>query len=111
MFVGMIQFQLCAETIAEAKRLWQESVLFELKEQKGWKDASFSISRATNIVHIFTLWETKSQARWLESTERCYSELGKLLALGAGKPTRVVYQLGADQITNQFGQAGEINFN
>ena len=111
MFVCMIQFELPNDKIQDATRLWKESVLPELREQKGWKNAAFSVSHETGEVRIFTLWQTEPQARWFESTDRSYAELSKLLALGVCKATRVVYRVGDAEITELFGQASQVYFN
>ncbi len=93
MYVCMFHLQLQNYQIGEAARLWRESVLPELTEQVGWKDASFSINSAGNDIRIFIVWESEAQARAFEATE-CHRELGKLVQLSDQKTVRSIYRLG-----------------
>lgn len=111
MFVCTIQLELPIDKISDATRLWKESVLPELQEQKGWQDAAFSVDHTTGNVRIFTLWQTQDQANWFESNDRLYNELGRLLALGVCQSTRVVYPLGESEIAALFGRANKVYFN
>jgi len=111
MFVSTVQFELPVNKISDAIRLWRESVLPELAEQKGWKDAALSVDRATGIVRIFTVWQTQDQANWFESTDRLYDEFARLLALGVCQSTRLVYRLDDSDVAELFGRTSEVYFN
>ncbi|MBI5028935.1 MAG: hypothetical protein HZB51_00305 [Chloroflexi bacterium] len=111
MFVCMIQSQLPSQNFDQAIHLWSERVKPKLKKQKGWKNAAIAVSRDTGQLHIFTLWETKSQADGFESTDESLDELNQLLALGLCRATRVVYPIGDDEIIKLFGQASATYLN
>ncbi len=111
MFVSTVQFELPINKISDAIRLWRESVLPELQEQKGWKNAAISVDRITGNVRIFTLWQTQDQANWFESTDRMYDEFSRLLALGVCQSTRLVYRLDDSEIAGLFRQVSEVYFN
>ncbi|MBI5300800.1 MAG: hypothetical protein HY868_01590 [Chloroflexi bacterium] len=93
MYVSMIHLRLSSHRIGEATRVWRESVLPELQEQPGWKDASFAVNHAADEVRVFTLWETEAQARRFEPCS-CFRELAKLIALSCGNGERAIYRAG-----------------
>jgi hypothetical protein len=77
----------------EANRLWQESVLPELKLQAGWRDAAFSIGR-NGKARLFTVWETQDGAQGFGTTSSLQKELKKLTVFSTGEISRLVYRLG-----------------
>ncbi len=97
MYVSMMQIQFQPCVAYEAALLWRESVLPVLKQQPGWKDASFSLDSATGRGMLFALWETESQAYGYEACAEYYQEFGRLMALGAGQLTHMVYRLGTSE--------------
>ena len=92
MFVHVIQMQLKHCSAFEANLFWRESVLPELKLQRGWKDASFA-PIGTGKVMLFTVWDTKEAARGFNATPDYHSALAQFIGLGRDIQ-EVVYPLG-----------------
>lgn len=82
MYSCVIYLQVPRQRMGEAVRLWRESVLPEVKEHPGWKDAAFVVNDAGTEIRIFTLWENEAQAQAFAQGP-VYRELTKLIALSS----------------------------
>ncbi len=109
MYVSVIHLFLPSHPTGQAMQLWRESVLPELQEQLGWKDASFAVSESADEIRVFTVWENKTQARAYEPC-RGYHELAKLAAPCSQIGKRAIYRLGDEpEILESFTLFGSLN--
>ncbi len=88
--------QLKSGTMDEAIRVYQDSVVSVLKQQKGLMHAYMTTDRSRDKVVIFAVWETDAQARAFESSGEWQRQVAKIAPLLVGQPTREVYEISVE---------------
>jgi len=88
--------QLKSGTMDEAVRIYKDSVVPVLKQQKGFMHAYMTTDRSRDKAVIFAVWETDAQARAFESSCEWQRQVAKVAPLLAGQPTREVYEISVE---------------
>lgn len=63
MYARVTSTQISPESADEAIQLWQESVMPEVQQQKGFKGAYLLANRKVGTGVTITLWETEADAQ------------------------------------------------
>ena len=77
----------------EVVRLYDESVVPVLKQQKGYKGVLVLTDDTTNKCYILGLWETDKDAKAFETSGTFQAQVAKFAELFAERPTREIYEL------------------
>ena len=95
MFARTTVMQARPETLGDAARIFNESVLPAARRQPGFKGALFLTDPATGKGMSVTLWDTEQDLKAGEASDYFRQQIAKFAPLMAGPPVRDVYQVAA----------------
>jgi heme-degrading monooxygenase HmoA len=93
MFARVIRIKTKIERIDEAAKLFEESVVPLLKNQKGYKGAYFLTDRKTGVSIAITLWENEEDMLATESNHFFQEQLVKFMTFFKAPPIREAYEV------------------
>ncbi|HEX2910036.1 MAG TPA: antibiotic biosynthesis monooxygenase [Chloroflexia bacterium] len=96
MYVRLRRVEVVPGTQEEARRIWQEQIIPNLQQQKGFRHVYVTSNLPANLIVIIFLWESQEDAEvWLK--QAATQQLLVLLApLTAAPPLTEEYQLVAE---------------
>ena len=93
MFARLLRIKIKIERIDEAAKLFEESVIPLLKNQKGYKGAYFLTDRKTGISLPITLWESEEDMLATESSHFFQEQLVRFMTFFKAPPIREAYEV------------------
>ncbi len=93
MFARILRIKTKIERIDEAAKLFEESVIPLLKNQKGYKGAYFMTDRKTGVSIPITLWENEEDMLATESSHFFQEQLVKFMTFYKAPPIREAYEV------------------
>ncbi len=93
MFARVLRIKIKIERIDEAAKLFEESVIPLLKNQKGYKGAYFLTDRKTGVNIPITLWESEEDMLATESSHFFQEQLVKFMTFFKAPPIREAYEV------------------
>ncbi len=93
MFARLLRIKTKIERIDEAAKLFEESVIPLLKNQKGYKGAYFLTDRKTGVSIPITLWENEEDMLATESSHFFQEQLVKFMSFFKAPPIREAYEV------------------
>ncbi len=93
MFARLLRIKTKIEGIDEAAKLFEESVIPLLKNQKGYKGAYFLTDRKTGVSIPMTLWENEEDMLATESSHFFQEQLVKFMTFFKASPIREAYEV------------------
>ncbi len=93
MFARLIRIKTKIERIDEAAKLFEESVIPLLKNQKGYKGAYFLTDRKTGVSIHITLWENEEDMLATESSHFFQEQLVRFMTFFKAPPIREAYEV------------------
>jgi heme-degrading monooxygenase HmoA len=91
MFARVTVIQGRTETMDQATKIFNESVIPAAKQQKGFKGALFMSDPVTGKGMSITMWDSEEDLKAGESSGYFKEQIAKFAPLLAGPPTRDVY--------------------
>jgi len=95
MYAGVVTLQMRPETLDIGASTWQAIAENHLKQQKGYQSGYFLADRTTGKALVFALWETEADAVGYETQGQYPDLIAAFSNLLTEKPTRVIYEVGA----------------
>src|SRR5713101_4978897 len=95
MFGSITTFQVQSGKLDEVIRLWSDSIMPEVRHQKGFKSAKLFTDRTTGKCAIVGEWETEAEARVFQTGGEYQKQVAKMAALLAVSPVREVFEISA----------------
>ncbi len=93
MFARLLRITTKIERIDEAAKLFEESVIPLLKNQKGYKGAYFMTDRKTGVSVAITLWENEEDMLATESSHFFQEQLVKFMTFFTAPPIREAFEV------------------
>jgi len=93
MFARLLRIKTKIERIDEAAKLFEESVIPLLKNQKGYKGAYFLTDHKTGVSIAITLWENEEYMLATESSHFFQEQLVKFMTFFKAPPIREAYEV------------------
>jgi heme-degrading monooxygenase HmoA len=93
MFARVIRIKTKIERIDEAAKLFEESVIPLLKNQKGYKGAYFLTDHKIGVSIAITLWENEEHMLATESSHFFQEQLVKFMTFFKAPPIREAYEV------------------
>ena len=93
MFARLLRIKTKIERIDEAAKLFEESVIPLLKNQKGYKGAYFLTDRKTGVSIPITLWENEEDMLATESSHFFQEQLVRFMTFFKVPPIREAYEV------------------
>ena len=93
MFARLLRIKTKIERIDEAAKLFEESVIPLLKNQKGYKGAYFLTDRKTGVSVAITLWENEEDMLATESSHFFQEQLVRFMTFFKAPPIREAYEV------------------
>jgi len=93
MFARLLRIKIKIERIDEAAKLFEESVIPLLKNQKGYKGAYFLTDRKTGVNIPITLWESEEDMLATESSHFFQEQLVRFMTFFKAPPIREAYEV------------------
>ncbi len=93
MFARVLRIKIKIERIDEAAKLFEESVIPLLKNQKGYKGAYFLTDRKTGVNIPITLWESEEDMLATESSHFFQEQLVRFMTFFKAPPIREAYEV------------------
>ena len=93
MFARLLRIKTNIERIDEAAKLFEESVIPLLKNQKGYKGAYFLTDRKTGVSIPITLWENEEDMLATESSHFFQEQLVRFMTFFKAPPIREAYEV------------------
>ena len=93
MFARLLRIKIKIERIDEAAKLFEESVIPLLKNQKGYKGAYFLTDRKTGVSVAITLWENEEDMLATESSHFFQEQLVRFMTFFKAPPIREAYEV------------------
>ena len=93
MFARLLRIKTKVERIDEAAKLFEESVIPLLKNQKGYKGAYFLTDRKTGVSIPITLWENEEDMLATESSHFFQEQLVRFMTFFKAPPIREAYEV------------------
>ncbi len=93
MFARLLRIKTKIERIDEAAKLFEESVIPLLKNQKGYKGAYFLTDRKTGVSIPITLWENEEDMLATESSHFFQEQLVRFMTFFKAPPIREAYEV------------------
>ncbi len=93
MFARVLRIKIKIERIDEAAKLFEESVIPLLKNQKGYKGAYFLTDRKTGVSIPITLWESDEDMLATESSHFFQEQLVRFMSFFKAPPNREAYEV------------------
>ena len=95
MFARVLRSQFRVNKVAEASKLFQESVVPQCRKQKGFKGAYFMTNAKTGEAVIMTLWESEEAMLANEESRFFQDQVAKFVCFYAKPPIREAYEIAA----------------
>lgn len=93
MFARVLRSQFRVNKVAEASKLFQESVVPLCRKQKGFKGAYFMSDARTGEAIIITLWESEEAMLASEESHFFQDQVAKFVPFYAKPPIREAYEI------------------
>ncbi len=93
MFARLLRIKTKIERIDEAAKLFEESVIPLLKNQKGYKGTYFLTDRKTGVSIAITLWENEEDMLATESSHFFQEQLVRFMTFFKAPPIREAYEV------------------
>ncbi|MGB2763352.1 MAG: hypothetical protein WBC20_02970 [Candidatus Aminicenantaceae bacterium] len=93
MYARLLKIQTTTNLIDKASKLFEESVIPNCKNQKGYKGAFFLADRKTGNCLPITLWESKEDMLANEQSRFFQEQVVKFIGFFTSDPIREAYEV------------------
>lgn len=95
MFARVTTVQIRPDTVDEATRIYNDSVIAAAKGQQGYVNTYMLTDRASGRGMAVTLWQTLEDLQASESSGYYQEQVAKFAPFLTAQPVREVYEVGA----------------